>query len=210
MEGMGMEAEGGEGEPFGMLGPRPDRRPTRPARTQQGEAETDTAVAWMFTSEDLLRTWCERLFAAAQAGNYSASGDQASMPVETHPKAEVVAEYHLDWPSAVGNKLTGVSADPLTIHYVRTQLRAKASVVRGFYSRKLSSGIVRELPDGLWVESCRPDPETGRRRSIDVLITTTESLKDRPRTDEIEWTVQLLVIEIKDPGPKRDAAGAAQ
>jgi hypothetical protein len=150
----------------------------------------------MFVCEDLLRLWCDRLHAASKAG---AGQGATEMPFELHRDAEVVAEYHLDWPTAAKDKLTGVSADGLKIHYVRTLQRARASVVQGFYERKMDSPEVHSLADGGWLETCGPLPNAGWHRSVDMLFTTTEDLSQKRVADEIDWTIQLLVIDIKTP-----------
>jgi hypothetical protein len=160
----------------------------------------------MFASEDLLRVWCQRLFAASTSGIQPAAGQGGSeMPIEVQSNAEKAAEYHLDWPAAVGDKLSGVSADPLTIHYVRMQQRARLSVVKGFYQRKMTSPDVHDLPDGSWLETCRQVPDKGLQRSIDVLITSNEDVSNMPATQEVDWTVQVLAIDIKSPGPAAQA-----
>jgi hypothetical protein len=175
-------------------------------REESDKESGDPAEDWMFTSEDLVRVWCERLFAAASSGLQPAVAEGASeMPIEVQPNAEKVAEYHLDWPAAVGDKLSGISADPLRIHYVRMQQTARLSVVKGFYQRKLSNPDVHDLAEGSWMETCRQVPDTDLQRSIDVLITTTEDIGDKPTTQEFDWTVQVLAIDIKSPGPAAQA-----
>jgi hypothetical protein len=85
------------------------------------------------------------------------------------------------------------------------QYRGRLNNVVGFYQRKMTSPDVHEFADGRWLETCRPVPDNNLQRSIDVLITTTEELGDRPEIQEVDWTVQVLAIDIRNPGPAAQA-----
>jgi hypothetical protein len=152
---------------------------------------------WQYACEDLVRAWCERFFAASRSGTQTSG--QAEIPIPLHSNAEIEAQYYLDWPTAAGDKLTEVSKDPLRVHYVRTRQRARVSIVQGFYERKMSSPRVNAIQNGGWLESSR-ELEDGWYRSVDAVFTTVEDLSRKKITDEVDWTIELLVIDLKTPG----------
>jgi serine/threonine protein kinase len=168
------------------------------------EAESPSEE-WTRMSKNLVRACCEGLFAAAGSQPGARHG-ASEMPLKLHPLAQVVAEYHIDWPTHVGDRLSGVSVDPLKVHYARMQQRGRLSVVKGFYERSLPSPDIHISSDESWLESCLHVSGSNRRRSIDVLIVTHEDLHERSSTEEVNWTVQVLVVEINDPALMRSAS----
>ncbi len=184
-----------EGGPEEMMGPGPPR-------AGAGRPAEDPAQAWMFTSEDLLRVLCERLLAAARIRG-GASGE--GLPLELHPDATVVAGYHVDWPAADQEKLSGVPLGAMKLHYVRLEQQARPRVVTGYYGRKLPYPETRKVEDGTWMESFRNVPDSDWKRSIDLLITARGvSGEEVDENEELPMTVDVLCIDIKDPSPQAE------
>ncbi|MFQ5460018.1 MAG: hypothetical protein ACE5EL_04420 [Anaerolineae bacterium] len=190
-------APGFPGGPGGMPGGM-GQGARRPNRSPKGPGE-----AWMFTSEDLVRLLCKRFLAAARAG----AGAQApagepgtyGLPFEVRGDANVVAEYHLDWPGGAQARLSGVPLGALKVHYLRTEQETKLSTLRTYYQRKLNSVETHSVPDGTWMDSFRPAPEAGWKRSIDLLFTTMVPAEEREEKKDIPITLDILCIDIKDP-----------
>jgi hypothetical protein len=177
--------------------PRAELRP-KDNKGRQRRPEAEVAELWQYACEDLVRAWCERFFAASRSGAQP-SGQGPEMPIALHPNAELEAQYYLDWPTAAGDKLTSVSTDPLKVYYVRTRQRARVSIVQDFYERKMSSPTVNAIQNGGWLESSQK-LDDGWYRSIDAVFTTVEDLSRKKITDEVDWTIELLVIDLRTPG----------
>jgi len=174
--------------------------PGAPGPGGRARASGDPGEAWMHACEDLLRTTCQRLQSARAQGK---AGDEA-LPVEVHPDATVVADYRLDWPAADQAKLSGVPLGDMKLHYVRLEQTARPKIVKGYYTRKLTAELatpkVRDLPDGMWLESMRNVPDTGRQRSLDVLVTIPGAgATPIDENADTPLTIEILSIEMKNP-----------
>lgn len=146
----------------------------RKAKQERDQAEGE----WLKASEDVIRGLCQRLHAAAQARAKAgiAVESAGSLPLELPDGITVGAEYHLTWPGALGKKLTDVSLDPIRLHYVRYETRARPSAVVGVFRRRVSQPVIHMTDLGPWVDSFRPVPKTERKMSIDILISKAKDL----------------------------------
>jgi hypothetical protein len=177
------------------------------------QAERD----WMKTSEGLVRAWCERLHAAGlarAAGGAAArpggTEPNANLPVKLHPQANVVSEYHLNWPGDLGAKLSGIAPGPMEVHYLRIVDKGDPTKRLGFYRRQLQlkAPDVHPIENGSWMDRVQrvpkteeqgPIDKTGWRRSVDILITTVQANPEPARGEETELVIEILSIEMKDP-----------
>ncbi len=162
---------------------------------------------WTSFSDALVRTWCERLRGAASA---QAQADPATLPITLRAGAKPAAEYHLLWPGNLAEKLAGVTTGEMEIHYVRIEEKDRLITTVGYYARQLGlrTNEVRPIDKTRWLESLRILRDTGRRRSTNVLITSskeeepTADAANRPQreADETEdLVIEILSIEIADP-----------
>lgn len=192
--GMQPGLPGGPGRMPGGKG----RGARRPDRSPKGPGE-----AWMFTSEDLVRLLCERFLAAAKAGagTQAPSGEPGTygLPFEVRSDANVVAEYHLDWPGGAEAKLSGVPLGELKVHYLRIEQETKLNTLRIYYERKLESVETRSLPDGIWLDTFGDAPEAGWKRSLDLMFTTMVPAEEREQKKDIPITVDILCIDVRNP-----------
>jgi hypothetical protein len=163
------------------------------------EADQKPEVAWMLTSEDLLRVLCERLLAAARStGGPSQSGE--GLPLEIRDDAVVIAEYHLDWPGSQPQQLAGVPLGEMKLHYVRAEQTTRLSTLESYYKRQLGTPDVHAVENGSWIDSLRPVPESDWKRSIDLLFTATVGPDEElDKKQELPITLDVLCIDIKDP-----------
>ena len=171
-------------------------------RKQSEQAGED----WMRVSEEFNRALCERLEAAAMAAAGKADRSNQSAgdsPVELHPDANIVAEYHLNWPQDVQKKLSEVAVGSTQLHYVRIEEKARFTSVLGYYRRKFTSCRTHEIEQGTWLDNLRIGADPGRKSSIDVFITKIEDDPDRPNDEEEELIVEILSIDVKDPAPEK-------
>jgi hypothetical protein len=195
----------------------------REAQDKRMQAERD----WMQASERLVRAWCERFDAAGPAGA-KASGKaggsmlgaepDATLPIKLHPQANVVSEYHLNWPADLGAKVSGVAPGPMEIHYLRIVDKADPAKRVGFYRRQLGLRLpdVHTTDNGYWMDRLQrvPQPKepgpidkTGWKRSVDILITVAQGSPSTsgqaspqpPQGQESDLVIQILSIEMKDP-----------
>jgi len=182
-------------------------RPELPAQTPSEQ--------WMLTSLDLLQLLCERCNAAAQArplAPATSEGEEAEkLMLELRPEANLVAQYQLDLPQAVADKLSEVALGNLRLRYVRTEETAVPNVVAGFYRRKMSAPRMHQWGKLIWIESLRRVPQTDRVRSIDVLITAQgeppapePGLSRSRREQGVPVVVEILCLELKDPAPPEE------
>jgi hypothetical protein len=169
-----------------------------------GRTPKEPDYAWMAASEELVRVVCERLLAAARAGGAQSEGE---LPFEVRADASVVAEYHLDWPAAEQEKLSGVPLGQMKLHYVRAELDTRLSTLESFYERQLSSTKLYPIHNGSWMESLGTVPDTDWKRSVDLMFTATVPAGQQlDKRAELPVTVDVLCIDIKNPQPA--AAGS--
>jgi hypothetical protein len=188
--GMGPE-EGGYAPGMGM-GPGQGRR----AEPQEPD------VAWMAASEELVRVFCERLAAAAQATG--ALGEEGGgLPFALRDDALVTAELQLDWPPAQDTekeKLSGVPVGQMKLHFVRAEHQSRVSTLESYFKRQLNSDDGLPVHNGAWIDVVRPVPDSEWKRSIDVLLTATVPAGE-PFDEKMELpvTVDVLCIDMKVP-----------
>lgn len=171
----------------GLRGVGPAGSPSGPGPTSPQQQPSTPAEEWTATAERLVRSFSERFMQAGHSGR-GASAAAENRPVELPGgKTTVVSEYHLQWPEDLADKdkLVGVPLDPMMVHYVRYR-REGASVNNAvaFYRRYLARPVERTVATGTWIESLRAVPESGRRLSVDVLITRAA---DVGRADGATW-----------------------
>jgi hypothetical protein len=155
--------------------------PGQPGTTQQ--AGQGPEFQWMDASESLARAMCEQFAAAAKAAaGKGATVDEESRPLEIPASANVVAEYHFDWPTSIARPtgLSGVSPDAMTIHYVRLEQKTSPRKVFSYFRNRIIRPDEHPVATGFWMESFRPVPKTDRQLSVDILVTKKEdTLKDQ-------------------------------
>jgi len=200
---------GGKGP--GGPGPRgagPDGSPYGPGPTSQQQQPVTPVQEWNATAERLARALCERFMEAARTGKgTSAAAD--SRPVELPGgKTTLVSEYHLQWPEDLPDKgkLAGVPLDPMVVHYVRFRRESSVNNVIAFYRRYLTRPVEHTVASGVWIESHRKMPETGRQLSVDVLITKA----DAGRTDGAARGPAGPGYGPKGPGTRPGDAGGSR
>ncbi len=180
------------------------------------QAERD----WMKASERLVRAWCDRFHAAGLARAQAATAGDAVPPaagdavpklsIALHSGANVVSEYHLNWPGELGSRLSGIAPGPMEIHYVRIVEKADHVKRLGYYYRKLGlkKSDVRTVDDGSWLDRLMrvpkteirgPVDKTGWRRSLDVLVSFVQENAEPARGEETDLVIQILSIEMKNP-----------
>jgi hypothetical protein len=181
---MGSSGEGPQPQPGARLG-MGDRRAIlaeKAAVALRAKMEAEQLnYAWMQTSEQVARALCRRLFTAARAKARAAAraGEDLDMTAGRDEKfsdmlpgtLEPAAEYHLEWPGPLQQKLQGIALDPIKLHYARYQAKSKPSQVLAGFKRKMRRATEHVSEVGRWMESFYDDPETGKKVSIDVLIT---------------------------------------
>ena len=89
----------------------------------------------------------------------------------------------------------------MEIHYVRIEEKARLVTTVGYYKRQLRVRDTQPVDKGEWLDSLRIAAEKADwTRSIDVLITRAEEDPDRDPAEAEELIIQILSIEMKDPG----------
>ncbi len=151
---------------------RGEQQPGQGYQPQQQE-QPKPADEWLVASERFVRAMSARLVVAGKRGAKSSASLAELRPVDVPRDVGILAEYHLDWPEGLPakDKLSGVSLDPMTVHYLRFQTTSTPAKIITYYRGKLSRPQEHAGSTGIWLESLRKLPDTGRRLSIDVLIT---------------------------------------
>lgn len=173
---------------------------------QRQEQREKTVREWNEFSEDVLRAWCRRLYAAATSGGpRPSSGVQTSpspikLAFRTHADgedAEMVGAFRFDLPGAAGDGFLD-RLDLLQVRYARIEERTRLSRLVDFYRRQLDCEVW-SVDDGAWLDCLLVDPASGRRRSLDVLITSRVKTKG---------TVSRFGNDAEEPGRRRGKASA--
>jgi len=121
------------------------------------------------------------------------------VPFPLHKDAEVRAEYHLDWPQELAEKLPGVPISPLKVHYVRIEAKARFSALHGYYRRQLEDAVSRVLERGKWLDDFARDAETKLCTSTDIIISGTNYVRAAAKAPEERLVVEILIVQAKDP-----------
>ncbi|MDY0166243.1 MAG: hypothetical protein RBS80_06840 [Thermoguttaceae bacterium] len=187
-------------------------RPAGRAQPQAapGRAADAAGQKWMKFSETLVRSWCEKLDAAAQvqaekarlAGKNPAELRRLEdLPVNLHDGAEVRSAYHLVLPGPLAEKLSGAQVGPMRIQYVRTEDRTSIKRVLGYYRRVLSMRDGRPIDNGVWFDSYRSAAAPGVRCSLDVLIRLADkkAARDIDLDADENLVIEVLSIEAREP-----------
>jgi hypothetical protein len=185
---------------------------------QRFQAEKKAKEEWMVATENLVKAINERLRSASQGAlsgvtattNLTSSdcGAQATptddedsvasrggLPLRLPPAAQVISEYHLEWPRQWPAQLSAVAAPELVVHYVRMEHEERVASVQGFYRRQLKKPESRLIKQGNWLESVERMADEGRVRSVDVMITRPTEAPPRDRTVKEPLVIDVLWIE---------------
>lgn len=175
---------GGPGAQPGARGPggpeMPGGPPGAPGQKPDKTSPEQAAYEWMATCESLARAMCANFYAAAKAGKSRSSSTEES-PFPLTPAMRPVAEYHFAWPEDLPQrKLSGVTLDPMKVHYVRLERLAVPNKVLDYFKRQFPRPVEHVSATGFWLEGSRVDAETGRKVSWDLLISKrTAAAKDQ-------------------------------
>ena len=141
---------------------------------------------WMTATEHLVRTYCRRLYLAAKAarktGKTADESGREGMPVDVPPDAQVAAEFHFDWPGDGQQKLSGISLDPIKVHYVRILDRTTPRKAATLFKRKMVSEADHRSDFGMWLETWRTMPNTDQKQSIDIVVTRAKDMAAKAGT----------------------------
>ncbi len=185
------------------------------------QAEKKAKEEWMTATENMVKAINDRLRAASQGAlavtttttnaafndcipggaeetDPSAERTAGGLPMRLPAAAQVINEFHLEWPSQWPSSLSGTPAPDLVVHYVRMEQEERVSGVQGFYRRQLKGAESRFIKQGNWLESVERIAETGRLRSIDVTITRPTEAPPRDRTTKEPLVIDVLWIEVPD------------
>ena len=188
----------------------------RAATKEAKEKFDENKKAWAKLADDLVLAWCDRFRAAAIAqtpeGEAAPAAPAPTLAITLHKDAKITAQYQSRWPGDIQAKLPGVALGVMEIGYARLEGKARPSTTYGFYKRQLKprEQDYRETDERVWIESCRTSPETGRRRSIDVLFTRPDGAKKETKTSSTdkpakpsdepeEMIIEILTLETDDP-----------
>lgn len=132
----------------------------------------------------------------------------AQLPIELHEDAQVRAYYKLVCPEEAVAKLPGVTVDPLVVHYVCIEEENRVGTLLGHYREQLKGAKVRPLAaQGRWIDYQGGGSQSGRQRSVDVIITPRDTAaaaapadKEKEKKRKLEpLRVEILCVEIERP-----------
>ncbi|MFO0900987.1 MAG: hypothetical protein U0836_26460 [Pirellulales bacterium] len=121
------------------------------------------------------------------------------VPFPLHKDAEVRAEYHLEWPQDLADRLPGTPISPLVVHYLRIDAKGRFSAVHGYYRRQLTESISRYLERGKWLDQFERDSASGLCTSTDVMVTGTDYVRAAAKAPEERLVVEILIVQANDP-----------
>ncbi len=203
-----VSAETGISDPgfIAIIKSLPRREP--PARANADPTEEMSAqYAWMMTAYGTVRGFCERFQTAADNEMVNTAEVLETLPFPAHSPDSLTHVYAIDWQKRVGNRVTGVSVDPMRVYYLRFEETAQYTKVLGAYKRAVPSGTERPVKNGLlWIDGDKSGPEPGRRTSMDVIIDRTDFNAERNRSEAEPMVIQILYVEINDPNPETVAS----
>jgi hypothetical protein len=201
--------------------PTPDTGEVQLVRTRQLAGERTMAAkryaAWMQNGLAIMN----RLAALPGATGPVIHGatSASEMPVTVDSPRDVVLEYHLDWPSAMRDTLLGLRLDPLSVHYVKIEEKARPSKIVAHYKRSLKLGDRVKFPEKgkqtevhdsaarLWFDHLSVGSTPDRTRSLDIIIRAANPELPMMHDQERKMIVEILSIEINDPSRRENRGG---
>jgi hypothetical protein len=166
-------------------------------------------LEWLHMQYSMLLALCQRVNASGRAQEGVASAvavdgqgnHDAEPPIPLHEGARVVTRLDLDWPKGLPEGVPERDVAVTQVKYIRIQqttTRLKALV--NHYRQELGSPAEHPLQDGLtlWLESHKRLPDSGRCRSVDVIITRDKKTY-QPRDPEEKIALEILSVEMNDP-----------
>jgi len=141
-----------------------------PGKAKPGEEPDHPEYLWMDTCQAVVRAMCQQYHAAAKKGK---PVDEASRPIEVPATANVVAEYHFNWPEDLADQggLNGVSLDSMKVHYLRLEQSTTPTKVFAYFKLRMMRPTEHPAESGYWMESFRSMGDRKRRLSVDILVT---------------------------------------
>ena len=139
------------------------------------------------------------------------TASSSELPVTLDSPQDVIAEYQLDWPSAMRDTLLGLRLDPLSVHYVKIEEKARPSKVLTHYKQQLKLGDrvkfremgreteVHESAARIWFDHLSVGSTPDRVRSLDIVIRPANPDLPMMHDQERKMIVEILAIEINDP-----------
>jgi hypothetical protein len=193
--------------------PTPDSGEVQFVRTRPLARERMLAIsrysAWMKAGQAI----ANRLAALPSRPGAAVHGATSSsdLPVKIDAPQDVLTEYHLDWQSAMRDTLLGLRLDPLSVHYVRIEEKARPSKIVAHYKRELKLGDRVKFPDRaketeahesaarIWFDNLSVGSTPDRVRSLDIVIRPANPDLPMMHDQERKMIVEILSIEINDP-----------
>ncbi|MDZ7617991.1 MAG: hypothetical protein U1E05_13380, partial [Patescibacteria group bacterium] len=177
-----------------------------------GRGGANSGQNWMKFSETLVRSWCERLDAAALANAEAArlagkNPDEmrrlADLPIELPEgaAANVRAAYHLVVPGTLAEKLSGAVVGPMRVQYVRIEERTTMKRTLGYYRRAARVRDGRTVDDGVWIDTYRSAAAPGVRCSMDILIHARDKKGTLDPDAEETMVIEILSVEARELQP---------
>jgi hypothetical protein len=171
-------------------------------------------AAWMQTAQAIANRFAALPSRSGPAVYGAASSSE--LPVKLDSPQDVMMEYHLDWPSAVRDTLLGLRLDPLSVHYVKIEERARPSKVVAHYERELKLGDRVKFPERgketevhksaarIWFDHLSAGSTPDRVRSLDIVIRPANPDLPVMHDQERKMIVEILTIEINDPSRREN------
>ena len=186
-------------------------------KVQDKQSKEQAEIDWMTASSKLVTAWCMRLsaVAAANAKATAAAGQPAGETAaklpedfELDPNAKVVASCRLVWPDSLPAAVSQLQPSPLEINYFRIEETNKPKQAISYYGKQAHAkpADTRMIDKAVWIDALLPPSEKNQRRcSLDVLITrpVPKAIELRKDDAETDLVVEILSIEINDPGAKQ-------
>jgi hypothetical protein len=194
--------------------------PAGGARSEAAQKARQAEQDWMDVSAKLASGWCKRFSAAPPVKSAGESSDKAAgeagdtkLPegIVLRSGAKVVASRHVVLPSAAPAGFSQAQPSALEVHYVRIEETAKPTSALSHYSRQAFArpADAHVFEGRTWIDSHRPSSQhPDRLRSVDILMTRPEAPapagppekgKKKAVEEEADLTIEILVIQIKDP-----------
>ncbi|MDA0833377.1 MAG: hypothetical protein O2955_09265 [Planctomycetota bacterium] len=136
---------------------------------------------WFNLSKTAARTFSDRMYAAALADPGTNTNDTPA-PIKLHEGANVTAEYLMNWPEDIEDRVGITNDSPMTVHYVRVELTVKEAGNKDLQKHYRSQTSKPRFSDydtedeGKWYDALHTGITPTRKRSIDVFFTLTSAL----------------------------------
>ncbi len=193
---------------------------TQPAKSEAAQKKEQIETEWLTTLSKMVDIWCNRLESAGQAQKRAVRRgqkvleqpptrlDEFEIPQDAKnlKDVKILAAYQLNWPDKAPGDMGKVKLAGLKIQYFRIQLTGMLKKTMTSFKQLAKGGDIHDMSNGQWLEMIKNGSQPSTKRSLDIQVTSADkqSVDLTQKEEPTDLLVDILAIEITDPGTVKE------